>query len=98
MKRVTGFEPVSLVWETSILPLDDARATASDTSGGIRTLAVRLRGGCSSNELRRRLSVVPVASGRYDRTTTIQSSVSVFLSGYSESNRDLSRIRRVPNR
>src|SRR5215217_64195 len=66
VKRVTGFEPVSTVWETAILPLDDTRvatAAASSTSGGIRTLAVRLRGGCSTHELRRHFAATPVRAG-----------------------------------
>ena len=60
MKRVTGFEPVFPVWETGVLPLDDTRVS---TSGGIRTLATRLRGGCSTDELRRRVPPLVRADG-----------------------------------
>ena len=60
MERVTGFEPVFPVWETGVLPLDDTRVS---TSGGIRTLATRLRGGCSTYELRRRVPPLMRAGG-----------------------------------
>lgn len=74
MKRTTGFEPVSSAWGAEVLPLDDIRVS---TSGGIRTLAGRLRGGCSTDELRRRFAR-PCDSGRCF-TTAIQLSESKTL-------------------
>ena len=70
-ERVTGFEPVFPAWEAGVLPLDDTRV---DTPGGTRTLTVRLRGGCSTRELRRHRAAPRVGRRRF--TTAIRLSES----------------------
>lgn len=74
---MTGFEPVLPVWDTGVLPLDDIRVRS--TSGGNRTLTGRLRGGCSTVELRRRESAPETAGGAF--TTAIQLSENTRLPG-----------------
>ena len=93
VERVTGFEPVFPVWETGVLPLDDTRVS---TSGGIRTLATRVRAGCSANELRRRVLLPPLG----ERAACIHHCDSVVrehrtaLSGHLDSNQDRPLIKR----